>query len=116
MSSSVEMSSLLAQMREMKGIATQDIRPTQSIDTQPVDAKQAAQPEFSSMFKQALDNVNELQSASGKLQEAYIRGDSNIDITRVMVASQKSGIAFKAVVEVRNKLVESYKDIMNMPV
>lgn len=115
MSSSVEMSSLLAQMREMKSIATQDVRVPQSLDTQPAD-KSSAQPQFSSMFKQALDNVNELQSTSGQLQEAYVRGDSNIDITRVMVASQKSSIAFKAVVEVRNKLVESYTDIMNMPV
>ncbi len=116
MSSSVEMSSLLAQMREMKSIATQDSRQTQSLDTIPAEPKQAAQPQFSSMFKQAIDNVNELQSTAGKLQEGYIRGDSNIDITRVMVASQKSSIAFKAVVEVRNKLVDSYKDIMNMPV
>ncbi len=111
MSGSVEMNSLLAQMRELKSIATQDVKPTQNIDTQ-----EATGPQFSSMFKQALDNVNELQSEAGALKEAYIRGDSNIDITRVMVASQKSSIAFQAVVQVRNKLVESYKDIMNMPV
>ncbi|MCG8534274.1 MAG: flagellar hook-basal body complex protein FliE [Pseudomonadales bacterium] len=111
MSSSVEMNSLLAQMRELKSVATQDVRPTQSLET-----KEAAGPQFSSMFKQAIDQVNELQATSGSLQEAYIRGDSNIDITRVMVASQKSSIAFQAVVQVRNKLVESYKDIMNMPV
>ncbi|HEX4937182.1 MAG TPA: flagellar hook-basal body complex protein FliE, partial [Candidatus Kapabacteria bacterium] len=35
---------------------------------------------------------------------------------RVMVASQKSSLAFQAVVQVRNKLVDSYKEIMNMPV
>lgn len=111
MSGSVEMNSLLTQMRELKGVATQDVRPTQTLDT-----NESTGPQFSSMFKQALDQVNELQSTSGQLQEAYIRGDSNIDITRVMVASQKSSIAFQAVVQVRNKLVESYKDIMNMPV
>ena len=111
MSSSVEMNSLLAQMRELKGIATQDVKPTQSLDT-----KEPTGPQFSSVFKQAIDQVSELQSEAGELKNAYIRGDSNIDITRVMVASQKSSIAFQAVVEVRNKLVESYKDIMNMPV
>jgi flagellar hook-basal body complex protein FliE len=112
MSGSVEMNSLLAQMREMKSIANMEAPKSQSIDI----PNSGSAPEFSTMFKDALDSVNDLQSTSGKLQEAYIRGDSNVDITRVMVASQKSSIAFQAVVQVRNKLVDSYKDIMNMPV
>ncbi|RLT96424.1 MAG: flagellar hook-basal body complex protein FliE [Ketobacter sp.] len=111
MSGSVEMNSLLAQMQQLRSIANMETPKTQSIDI-----PNQSEPQFSSMFKDALDKVSELQSASGALQEAYIRGDGNVDITRVMVASQKSSIAFQAVVQVRNKLVESYKDIMNMPV
>lgn len=111
MSGSVEMNSLLAQMQQMRSIANMEAPQSQSINI-----PNQSEPEFSSMFKDALDKVSELQSTSGALQEAYIRGDSNVDITRVMVASQKSSIAFQAVVQVRNKLVESYKDIMNMPV
>lgn len=111
MSGSVEMNSLLAQMQELRSIATREAPQTQSINI-----PNQQEPEFSSMFKDALNQVNNLQAQSGALQEAYIRGDSNVDITRVMVASQKSSIAFQAVVQVRNKLVESYKDIMNMPV
>lgn len=110
MSGPVEMNSLLAQMRELQSIAKQDVKPVQTLDTPSSNA-----PEFSNLFKQALDNVNDLQSQSGQLQEAYIRGE-DVDITRVMVASQKSSIAFQAVVQVRNKLVDAYKDIMNMPV
>ncbi len=113
MSGSVDMNSMLAQMREMRSIATQDVKPKQPLN--PQQSQATAEPQFSDMFKQALNNVNELQSNAGQLQEAYIRGD-DVDITRVMVASQKSSIAFQAVVQVRNKLVEAYKDVMNMPV
>ena len=111
MSGSVEMNSLLAQMQQLRSIANMEAPKSQNIDI-----PNQSEPQFSSMFKDALDKVSELQSTSDALQEAYIRGDSNVDITRVMVASQKSSIAFQAVVQVRNKLVESYKDIMNMPV
>lgn len=111
MSGSIEMNALLTQMRDLKGIATQDVKPTQSLDVSNNDG-----PQFSNMFKDALDTVNNLQTDAGTLKDAYIRGDSSVDITRVMVASQKSSIAFQAVVQVRNKLVDSYKDIMNMPV
>lgn len=112
MTTPVQMNSLMQQMREMQRLASQDIQPQQTLNT----ADQAAAPSFSNMFSQALNQVNELQQTSSGLQEAYIRGDGNVDITRVMVASQKSSIAFQAVVQVRNKLVEAYKDVMNMPV
>lgn len=112
MTSPVQMNSLLQQMHEMQRIATRDIRPAQSLGT--VD--QASAPSFSSMFSQALNQVNESQQVAGSLQESYIRGDGSVDITRVMVASQKASIGFQAVVQVRNKLVEAYKDVMNMPV
>lgn len=114
MSGSIEMNSLLTQMRELQSIAKQDVKPVQTLDAMAA-APAAEEPQFSNMFKQALDNVNELQTQSGQLQEAYIRGE-DVDITRVMVASQKSSIGFQAVVQVRNKLVDAYKDIMNMPV
>ena len=47
---------------------------------------------------------------------ALERGDRDISLAEVMIASQKSSVAFEATVQVRNKLVEAYKDIMNMPV
>jgi len=113
MSAPVQMNSLLQQMREMQRIATQDVRPPEMLNTGP---EQVSGPSFSNMFSQALNKVNDMQQTAGSLQEAYIRGDSGIDITRVMVASQKASIGFQAVVQVRNKLVEAYKDVMNMPV
>lgn len=112
MTTPVQMNSLLQQMRDMQRIASRDVSPQEKLNT----SDQAAAPSFSNMFSQALNQVNEMQKTSGALQESYIRGDSGVDITRVMVASQKASIGFQAVVQVRNKLVEAYKDVMNMPV
>jgi len=107
-----QMNSLLQQMQEMQRIASQDVKPQQSLNTVDQPAGGAS---FSNAFSQALDKVNGLQQTSGQLQDAYLRGDSNVDITRVMVASQKANVAFQAVVQVRNRLVDAYKDVMNMP-
>ena len=112
MSTPVQMNSLLQQMRDMQRIASQDVRPRELLNT----TDQTAAPSFSNMFSQALNQVNASQQTASGLQEAYIRGDGNVDITRVMVASQKASIGFQAVLQVRNKLVEAYKDVMNMPV
>lgn len=72
--------------------------------------------EFSSMLTQALDNVNGLQKESRSLQTRFDLGDPDLSLVDVMVAKEKSGIAFEATVQVRNKLLEAYKTIMNMPV
>jgi flagellar hook-basal body complex protein FliE len=50
------------------------------------------------------------------MRSSFERGDENIDLAQVMIAAQKSSVSFQAMVEVRNKLVEAYKDVMNMPV
>lgn len=71
---------------------------------------------FGDVMSQAVNKVNEIQSASSTLSESYIRGDRNVDISEVMIASQKASVAFSAMTQVRNKLVDAYKDIMNMPV
>ena len=72
--------------------------------------------QFADMLGQALDNVNGLQKESRTMQNRFVMGDPNLSFADVMIAGQKSGIAFEATVQVRNKLLESYKTIMNMPV
>lgn len=71
---------------------------------------------FSELFKTAVDGVNEAQKLSGKLKKGYELGDPNIDLPQVMLAGQKAGIAFKGILEMRNKLLQAYKDVMSMPV
>jgi len=72
--------------------------------------------DFSSMLKMAVDNVNSIQKQSNAMQSAVEMGDRSVSISDAMIASQKSSVAFTATVEVRNKFVEAYKEIMNMPV
>lgn len=66
--------------------------------------------------KNAISNVNQVQLNSEQLKNAYITGDKNVSMAQVVVASQKSKLAFEGLVTVRNKILEAYKDIMNMPV
>ena len=72
--------------------------------------------QFADMLSQALDNVNGLQKESRSLQTRFDMGDASLSLVDVMVAKEKSGIAFEATIQVRNKLLEAYKTIMNMPV
>ena len=70
---------------------------------------------FASAIDAALAKVNEGQSAAGAASAAYERGDT-ADIAQVMLARQKASIGFEATLQVRNKLLGAYRDVMSMPV
>ncbi len=71
---------------------------------------------FTDVLKNAVNAVHTQQQQADQLAEAFQKGDPNIQMAEVMVSLQKAGISFQAMVEVRNKLVSAYHDIMNMPV
>jgi flagellar hook-basal body complex protein FliE len=70
---------------------------------------------FGDAMKTALTQVNSMQAQSSAMTEAYERGEVT-DIAQVMLARQQSSIGFEATLQVRNKLLSAYKDIMSMPV
>ncbi|HHL3491798.1 TPA: flagellar hook-basal body complex protein FliE [Legionella pneumophila] len=74
------------------------------------------QASFSSVFQQALNQVNELSQTADGLKTRFEMGDPNVSLGEVMIASQKSNLGFEATLRVRNKLIQAYQDIMNMPV
>lgn len=76
---------------------------------------QAGMPAFGDLLKGALDGVNRSQSESTRLQEAFQVSDPRADLPSVMLAMQKSSVSFRALVEVRNRVVQAYQDVMNMP-
>ena len=76
---------------------------------------QAGATSFSETLRGALQGVSEAQARAGALQRAFELGEPGADLARVMVASQQSQVAFRATVEVRNRLVQAYQDVMNMP-
>lgn len=73
-------------------------------------------PSFGSMLTRAVDSVNETQMKASALSSAYEQGDPTVDITRVMIQSQKASVSFQALTQVRNKVVQAYEDIMKMPI
>ena len=76
---------------------------------------QAGAPSFSETLRGAINGVSAAQEKAGTLQRAFELGEPGADLARVMVASQQSQVAFRATVEVRNRLVQAYQDVMNMP-
>ena len=80
----------------------------------PVDGAQGGA-NFASAMKSALNEVSGLQANAEQVTNAYERGDTT-DIAGVMLAREKASVGFQATLQVRNKLLSAYKDIMSMPV
>ena len=72
-------------------------------------------PDFGAAINNALQQVNAQQAKASHITEAYERGDTH-DIVSVMIERQKASLGFETTLQVRNKLLSAYRDIMNMPV
>jgi len=113
MSSGMSVDQILSQMRVMRQEATQRLaEPTAAPHSIPSTGSDS----FSSLLTQAIGQVNDLQQHSSQLKTRMELGDPNVDLTQVMLASQKASLGFNATLQVRNRLVQAYQDIMNMPV
>jgi len=71
---------------------------------------------FAQALKASLDQVNSAQKSSETLGKRFALGDDSVNLSDVMIAGQKASISFQATVQVRNKLVHAYQEIMNMQV
>ncbi|MGB5344792.1 MAG: flagellar hook-basal body complex protein FliE [Woeseia sp.] len=71
---------------------------------------------FGALLKTSLSAVNDAQQTSANLKVGFETGSGSATLAEVMIASQKADLSFRAVTEVRNKLVTAYQEIMNMPV
>lgn len=102
--------SLLAQMRVAAAAA--GLHDSPSATQQP----QAGKVDFSSVLKSTLDGVAQSQEKADVLQKAFVMGDDRASLSDTMIAMQKASINFQATLQVRNKVVQAYNDIMNMQV
>jgi flagellar hook-basal body complex protein FliE len=71
---------------------------------------------FGQMLQQGIEAVNRSQQTAATLADAYERGTSGVDLAQVMLETQKASVSFRALTEVRNRLVNVYQEIMNMPI
>ena len=110
-----DINQVLSQMRDLRS----QIGSPGSQLTSPVSGVEQTQaverPDFADMLKSAVDNVNSLQKEANTLAQAYERGDQGVDLPQVMIGLQKSSVSFEAMTQVRNKMIEAYKEIINMP-
>lgn len=107
--STIDVNNLLSQMRQM----TAQVRPAEAAFKA---APAAGQADFSALLKQSIASVGQTQMDAGRMAASFERGDADADLGRTMIAIQKADLSLRTMVNVRNKLVDAYKDIMNMPV
>jgi len=103
--SNVNMQAMITRMRMMAA----QISPEQSGGSAAVQG-----PSFTDALSHSLQKVNELQSIARDKSQAFELGE-DISITEVMLAKEKASIAFEATLQVRNKVISAYQEIMQMP-
>lgn len=82
------------------------------------EAKQIQSPDepgFTELFSNMIDSVNEIQSDSSHLQEAFMNGEP-VELHEMMIKAQEAGIAMDLLLEVRNKFINAYNEIMRMQI
>ena len=105
----LERSEALREVREASGAGAASSAPEKTPGT-PASPPAAG---FAETLGNALDEVSAAQRRSGEMQAAYERGEVT-DVAKVMLARQESGVAFEATLQVRNKLLSAYQEIMRM--
>ncbi len=103
----VDMTQLLNRLRATAALAA----------GQSPEAPQGGQrADFGDLLRQSLNQVNEMQTTSSDLATRFEAGDKQLNIEDVMIAREKASISFQAMMQVRNKLVAAYQEIMTMQV
>jgi flagellar hook-basal body complex protein FliE len=105
--SSLQINQVLAEMRALQARAG-------GIAESPAAAAQPS--DFARLMQDSVNNIAGMQNQATALANAYEAGDKSVDLTKVMLEVQKAGLAFRAMTEVRNKLVDAYQQVMNMSV
>jgi flagellar hook-basal body complex protein FliE len=115
--SNMQIDSVLAQIRQL-----QQQTKLNAPALKPQDGTNALKPgapagaDFGSLMKAGLQGVNAAQERATNLATAFEKGTPGVELATVMIESQKATVAFRAATEVRNRLVNAYQEIMNMPI
>ena len=72
--------------------------------------------DFAALIEQSISNVNAAQKTAAGLAKSYELNEANVNLAEVMISLQKANVAFQAMVQVRNKFVSAYQEIMSMQV
>lgn len=103
------MDSVLAQLRTAQALAAG--RPRAA-----APAQETQRADFGAMLKASLDHVNQVQGQARALARDFETGSADVKLHDVMISLQKSSVTFQQAVQVRNRMVAAYQEIMNMQV
>ena len=102
----ISVESVLSQIRAMQEIAAGGQKAPATETPSRVD--------FAQMLQTSLDQVSGAEQQATSLSQAFEKGDPNVNLQDVMISMQKANISFQTVVQVRNRVVAAYQDMMNM--
>ena len=105
--SQTEISQLLTELRRVAAATNEEIS---------LPAKEVQTPGFMNMLEDSIQQVNEVQQHAGQLAQSFELGDPQVTLGEVMINMQKANLAFTAMTQVRNRVVEAYREIMSMQV
>jgi len=106
--SQMEIDRVLAQIRALSSQlhpAATPARPTQG---------PGGVSEFANILRQGIDSVNQQQQRAAQLSDAFERGTPGVELPQVMLEMNKASVSFRALNEVRNRLISAYQEIMNI--
>ncbi|QEP43199.1 flagellar hook-basal body complex protein FliE [Ectothiorhodospiraceae bacterium BW-2] len=117
MISKIDNSQLLAQLRQMAQQVDQGIRPNGTIEAiGKSQLGEGANGDFSSLLANSINRVNQMQKSSSDITKRFEMGDPEVTLPEVMMTKAKAGIAFDGMMQIRNKMVEAYQEMMRMQV
>jgi flagellar hook-basal body complex protein FliE len=70
---------------------------------------------FTDVLQKSFNDVSQRQQSAAQLAQRFDMEDPNVDLSHVMVEMQKARVSFEALMQVRNRLVSAYEEVMNMP-
>jgi flagellar hook-basal body complex protein FliE len=112
----IDSSAIEAMVAQLKAAAARSQPATAPVEGLQQSEKSATRVDFSDALKSSLDSVASTQNSADQLGRRFSLGDENVNLSDVMISMQKANISFQATVQVRNKLVSAYQEMMNMQV
>ena len=114
---SIDSSRIQAMMEQLKSAAAKQANSPDPVPASTaVDGKPVAKVDFAQTLHNTLQAVSDRSAEARAMGQRFTAGDNSVSLADTMVAMQKSSIAFQATLQVRNKVVSAYTDIMNMQV
>ena len=116
----IDTSRIQAMMEQLKAAATKTSAAPEAASglggASAIGGKSTVKLDFAEALHNTLQGVSDRSAEAQALSKRFTMGDDTVSLSDTMVAMQKSSIAFQATVQVRNKMMSAYQDIMNMQV